>query len=147
MEVDNTGAETAHGPYTVTVEGGSPGCAFGSWCGAVFGAAAADLSVSGPDADPDADGHTNLQEFNAGTNPLDPQSVLKVLAVRGAAGAEADVAWSSVAGKRYRIEVSTDLSQGFAPAVEGIDAAGGETSATAPVPPGAPQVFYRVVAE
>jgi hypothetical protein len=36
----------------------------------------ADDSISGPDADPDDDGYTNIEEFYAGTDPRNPGSLL-----------------------------------------------------------------------
>jgi poly(3-hydroxybutyrate) depolymerase len=41
---------------------------------ATFLASATDPTIAGDTADPDADGFTNLQEFQSATNPLDPTS-------------------------------------------------------------------------
>lgn len=46
-----------------------------SWRLANFGASAIDPSIAGDMADPDGDGYTNLDEFNAGSNPLDSSSM------------------------------------------------------------------------
>jgi uncharacterized repeat protein (TIGR01451 family) len=63
------------------------------------------LSSSNPnDARQDADGdrHTNLQEYVAGTDPMNPASVLKVFAEVN--GTTARISFITVAGRRYRIE-------------------------------------------
>jgi hypothetical protein len=64
-----------------------------------------DSSISGDSADPDHDGASNRQEFLAGTDPRDPQSVLKA-EIRSAPV----VSWPSVPGMTYRILRSTTLS-------------------------------------
>jgi hypothetical protein len=73
----------------------------------------ADSAVSGDDADPDQDGHTNLQEFVAGTNPRDGQSILALsVAERTAAGAK--LRFSAVAGKTYTVQYRDSLLTGGA---------------------------------
>jgi hypothetical protein len=61
-----------------------------------------------PEVDSDGDGLSDGQEFLAGTNPLDPASVLAVSVVPTETGIE--VQWLSVAGKTYRVLRSTALS-------------------------------------
>jgi len=53
---------------------------------------------AGADADPDGDGSTNLQEFLANTNPLDPREgfVIRVRAIP-------EIRFPSIAGAQYRI--------------------------------------------
>jgi len=64
--------------------------------------------VNDPDGDYDGDGCTNEQERQAGTNPKDPDSCLRVLSIQpDEAGAA--LSWASKAGKRYRISYSDDL--------------------------------------
>jgi hypothetical protein len=65
----------------------------------------ADTSVAGDDADPDHDGATNRQEFLAGTDPLDGESVFKA-SIRIAPV----VFWSSVPNRTYRIFRSPSLT-------------------------------------
>ena len=62
-----------------------------------------------PDADPDGDGLTNLQEQTAGTNPLDATSVLRIVAVEWN-GAEVNVHFTSVMGRTYRLEAADQLA-------------------------------------
>ena len=52
-------------PVPLTVEG---------WRWAHFGASAVDLTIAGDGADPDGDGVSNINEFRAGTDPLDASS-------------------------------------------------------------------------
>ena len=64
-------------------------------------------------ADADGDSFLNWQEFLAGTNPNDPNSVLKVLSERvfGAGGAleSLNLKWPGQPGKTYVIEYVTSL--------------------------------------
>ncbi|HNU50061.1 MAG TPA: fibronectin type III domain-containing protein [Verrucomicrobiota bacterium] len=60
----------------------------------------------GKDVDTDGDGATNLQEFLAGTNPLDPA---KVLRLRWTGTPAAQLHWNTEKGSIYQVEVSHDL--------------------------------------
>jgi hypothetical protein len=66
-----------------------------------------DLSHDGT-ADSDGDGLTDLQEFLAGTNPINNDSVLRCLAVVTSAGG-ATIYWSAVLGHSYRIEYKNSI--------------------------------------
>jgi hypothetical protein len=56
--------------------------------------------------DYDSDGSTNLQEFLAGTNPRDPQSVFRA-ALSGATVDRLHLAWSSAFGRVYTVQESS----------------------------------------
>ena len=61
-----------------------------------------------PDGDQDGDGETNLEENRAGTDPLDTSSALSITSATMQEN-ELHLSWPSVAGKRYQIEVTSDL--------------------------------------
>jgi hypothetical protein len=67
--------------------------------------------LSQASADADGDGASNQQEYLAGTDPTDPNSVLRVSTGQAVAqpGQDCVIHWPSVAGKRYIIERSTSL--------------------------------------
>ena len=67
---------------------------------------------NGAMGDPDGDGFTNLQEQAAGTDPRDPASTLRLSLMPLASGTNR-LAWSSVVGIRYQLEISQDLPLGF----------------------------------
>lgn len=78
------------------------------WFGAPVTAAAS--------ADADTDGFPNLDEYIAGTDPLDAMSLFKV-ALSDAAMLE----WNAVTGRTYRVWRTPDLRTPFELAEEGID--------------------------
>jgi hypothetical protein len=71
-----------------------------------------DLSAR-PDQDADADGSDNLTEFAFGTNPVDPNDGVPIVAKRASTGAPAAVSFRRRAGSmlEYQVETSTDLTQ------------------------------------
>lgn len=61
----------------------------------------------GAHEDSDGDGATNLQEFLAGTDPLDPNSVLKTALVQREHGLYLD--WNTTPGNVYQVQGTPDL--------------------------------------
>lgn len=106
---------------------------------------ASDHSLAQDDAD--GDGMSNLQEYLAGTDPTDPQSVLRMTTVTVIKpGPEVDVSWSSVTNKIYFLERSRNLAEQpvFSVIQSNIVGQAGmtsyqDTNATGPGP-----FFYRV---
>jgi len=63
-----------------------------------------------PDADPDHDGMNNLQEYLAGTDPTDPNSVFKFSAVTPAAPGVVQLQWLSATNHLYTLIESTSIA-------------------------------------
>jgi hypothetical protein len=61
--------------------------------------------------DLDADGHTDLQEFLAGTDPTNDASILRVLTLTRLQGGAKTILWSAVPGRVYRVQYKNSLSQ------------------------------------
>ncbi len=79
----------------------------------------------GPNDDPDADGATNGQEFLAGTDPLDAGSSLRIVSVQ-LLGPDILLQFATVAGKRYQVEGTDDLTRpSWSPVAEPILGTGG----------------------
>ena len=71
---------------------------------------APNLTVLNGGSDNDGDGFTSLEEFIADTNPLDPNSLLRLtLIVAATGGSPADLIWTSSPTRVYRIRGTTDL--------------------------------------
>lgn len=74
-------------------------------------------AVTDPSADDDGDGATNLSEFTAGTNPIDPTSRF-VLNISVAADDSLQLSFSALAGRGYTVQTSDDLSASWQKVVD-----------------------------
>jgi len=88
---------------------------FGQWKARYFTSTElAGASVSGDNADPDADGFSNYQEYVSGTDPRDVRSRLQVdsTAWVGGPGSGAQIRFTAVAGRSYTVQYRDSLSGG-----------------------------------
>ncbi len=69
---------------------------------------AGDLSLTQDDAD--GDGMSNLQEYLAGTDPTNPNSLLALSITTDVTGTNLFLGWSAVTGKNYQVLSATNLS-------------------------------------
>src|SRR5258708_3748384 len=107
---DGNGHDALSGLFSVLVNPGTNGNGLpDEWVIRYFGSLNA--PHSGPNDDPDGDGATNLQEYVAGTNPLDPADVFKITSVQ-ILGADVGINFATVAAHRYRVERTADLAGG-----------------------------------
>jgi hypothetical protein len=100
-----------------------------------------DLSLAQDDAD--GDGVSNLQEYLAGTSPIDPASVFQ-LAEKVPVNNTVDLAWPAVMGRSYQIQFKTNLTDSVwltSPGGVWVMDGQGHYLAPAPLPTG----FYRAV--
>lgn len=119
-----------------------------SWMVLYFGHStglAADLSRTQDDTD--GDGMSNLREYLSGTDPLDPNSCLRLQARVGGVGNGPQVQFIAVAGLTYTMQSSTNLKSGIwlkfvdvpaDPTTRMVTLSGSGTT-------NAPYRFYRVV--
>jgi len=103
-------------------------------------------------ADFDSDGQTDEQEFQAGTDPTNAGSILRVLSLTLTStypeqGRETTIFWSAAPAKRYQIQFKDDLNNPAWTNLGGIITASGTTASATdtPVPPTIKRRFYRVV--
>ncbi len=99
-----------------------------------------------PNADPDHDGMSNWAEYIAGTNPTDSQSRFAFVRVFPDPQGGFRVEWSSVQGKFYTLEHSSDLLQGFTDLQTHI-AATAPTNSFRDAASGTGPQFYRLEVE
>ncbi len=112
-----------------------------AWQARYFGT---NTAAARPGDDPDHDGLTNLQEFQAGSDPLNPNSAIRISSLRIING-DVQLQFQSVAGKAYRVECSSDPSFRLPKTV--ADFVPGTGALASVVDPGAaskPNLFYRV---
>ncbi len=84
-----------------------------SWKDTRFSAAArADVLISGPNADPDSDGRSNLQEYAHGTNPnsFDSAAIVEILAATDTT-LDLKFNWTTGAGASFTTMTSVNLLQ------------------------------------
>jgi hypothetical protein len=109
------------------------------WEAAYFG----NLARDGTE-DFDGDGQSDLQEFIAGTDPTNTNSIFRVLTVSSPGSGSATIFWSATTGKSYQVQFKDNLED---PSWTNL---GGIVTATSPtasqIDPGTQSSrFYRVV--
>lgn len=119
IEVEMDGNRRYLGPYQVTVDGLALSLA--DWSRRYFTPEQLLNGESDPDADPDADGHSNYEEYLTGSVPVDPASILKVMSIRKTA-AGVELTWQSEVGRSYVLEASTNAMATFNAIAEQIPA-------------------------
>ncbi len=97
-------------------------------------------------ADTDGDGATDLQEFLAGTDPTNANSVFRVLTVAPAGGGTKTLLWSGNPARSYRAEFKDDLTVASWTALTGTISWNGTTASLPdPTAGGATNRYYRVL--
>lgn len=92
-----------------------------------------------PNGDNDHDGMSNTAEDLAGTNPLDGNSMLRILGL-----ADGNLlTWSSISGKTYRVWATCDLATNFVP-ISGVVTAASPTATYLDTAATNATRFYRV---
>lgn len=59
--------------------------------------------------DSDGDGQSDLHEFVSGTDPIDPDSVLKMIPISEQSPTQMRIEWQTQPGRLYRVQYKTDL--------------------------------------
>lgn len=95
--------------------------------------------------DSDQDGHTDLQEYYAGTVPTNSASVLRIPDVT-VNGDGLTVKWQSSEGRTYNLLRSSDLTKGFVPIAVALAATPPQNSYTDNNVPG-PSSYYMIQLE
>jgi hypothetical protein len=94
------------------------------------------IKLIDPNGDDDGDGVTNAAEDTAGTNPFDPTSVFRIVAMT-----PTSVSWSSVPGKTYHVDMATAAGGPYSPIGVDIVASGSTSMETVS---GSAPAFYKV---
>lgn len=93
--------------------------------------------------DTDGDGMSDADEQFAGTDPADPQSVIRLLAVERLSEGTVRARWRGVTGRSYRLETSGNLGD-WQEAVQHT-ATAAESSRDTTVPASDTARFFRIV--
>jgi hypothetical protein len=97
-----------------------------------------------PNADPLHKGMTYYQQYIAGTDPRDPNSVFKLIGIKPGQPSGIVIQWDSVAGKAYNILRSTLGPTNFTLVSSNLPGTGGITSFQDPTAAGQGPYFYRL---
>jgi len=93
----------------------------------------------------DNDGQTDFEEFRAGTNPANDNSVLRVLTLTPLLGGGKTLLWSATPGRTYRVEFKADPQAAEWSELPGtVTAAGTTGSKVDPAAGSDAHRFYRV---
>ncbi len=90
--------------------------------------------------DNDGDGMNNASEITAGTSPVDPASLLRIISVGSEVGGGTTITWEAIPGKIYRVEATGNLVTGPWTSIATNLTTGTYTDSN----PGPGNKFYRV---
>jgi len=97
--------------------------------------------LDGAGGDPDGDGFSNQQEYLAGTDPWNGDSLLKIIDL---AGTGRVITWNSIPGRNYQVFATTNVNAAFIARSGTLTAFTSPMSFTNPAPV-RPREFYRVL--
>ncbi len=100
-------------------------------------------AISGPNADPDGDGHSNYQEFIAGTDPLDAGSVLKLKIAPLGTNAPL-LQFNTASNKSYTVQSRSNLASGAWLRYLDVPASASNVLMQVPAPPTNSAAFFRL---
>ncbi|MGL4401740.1 MAG: hypothetical protein ACRCXD_17910 [Luteolibacter sp.] len=106
------------------------------------------LTTASSTSDKDGDGASDLAEYNSGTLPNNPDSLLKIVShTYSASSTQADISFTTVLTRNYRLEYDEDLVGPWTDSVLGsFLPTGSLTSKTLSSLSPAPRRFFRAVA-
>jgi len=106
------------------------------------------FTIADPNADSDVppDGFSNLEEFLAGTDPNDSNSILWV-EMEPLGNGDFQITWLGAPNRFYTIERSANLLTGYAPTATGIPTASPFNTYVDSPDPGEANYFYRILVE
>jgi hypothetical protein len=94
----------------------------------------------------DGDGQTDLQEFRAGTDPVNDASILRVLTLTSLGGGGRTILWSAAPGRTYQVQFKTSVDDAQWSDLPGLVTAAGTTASMADTTgSGDSHRFYRVM--
>jgi glycosidase len=96
--------------------------------------------LNGANGDPDGDRFTNIQEYLAGTNPQDANSLLRITQLNNGGRR---ITWQTVPGRNYQVYSAPEITYAFEPFSRSITAFQNTTSYTNDAPLGTRE-FYHV---
>jgi hypothetical protein len=116
------------------------------WIASFFSAAEqGNASVSGEDADPDMDGHSNRDEFEAGTDPRQAGSVTRISAVSLDDALNLQLEVTTAPGRAYILQATDNLSEGRWDLLESKLALDDSLVFQLPNVPDTAQLFFRIM--
>jgi hypothetical protein len=101
---------------------------------------------SNPNSDPTHKGMTLMQQFIAGLNPNDPNSLFQFIGIQPVPQG-VQVLWSSEPGKLYSLQQGVTANGPFTLLQTNIVATPGTNSFSVPMPTNSATLFFRVVVE
>ncbi|HTV61279.1 MAG TPA: alpha-L-rhamnosidase C-terminal domain-containing protein [Verrucomicrobiae bacterium] len=95
-------ASTTNAPSLTTL--------YNNWAASWFGTNAANPAIAGPTANPDGNGVSNYDDFIAGLDPTNPNSLFTITAALSGSPPHAVVTLQGAAGRSYILQESSTLS-------------------------------------